>query len=207
MTALPALSASAPASAVTLGRLSKMMPITPIGVRTRSIWRPFGRSHSAMVVPTGSGSAAISSSDLAIPSTRAGRACRGRSAPWLVPARLHVGDVLRVREQDLGGLVPANLAGGGAKRLVLRLGRRIGEHRRGGARARPMPSIRASTSTVSAVSSPPANSLRFAFIRFLSDPRRIALSRRARLTTPGAAGEPPLSATSWRHAQICNLLK
>ena len=34
--ALPALTHSAPASAVTLGRLSKMTPMTPSGVATRS---------------------------------------------------------------------------------------------------------------------------------------------------------------------------
>ena len=51
MAALPALRQSAPASAVTLGRLSKITPMTPSGVATRSICRPFGpleaRQHAA----------------------------------------------------------------------------------------------------------------------------------------------------------------
>ena len=46
MAALPALRQSAPASAVTLGRLSKITPMTPSGVATRSIFRPFGRSNA-----------------------------------------------------------------------------------------------------------------------------------------------------------------
>ena len=51
--ALPAFRHSAPASAVTLGRLSKMTPMTPSGVATRSIVRPFGRSNVASTRPTG----------------------------------------------------------------------------------------------------------------------------------------------------------
>ena len=51
ITALPAFRQSAPASAVTLGRLSKITPITPIGVRTRRMCRPDGTSHSASTVP------------------------------------------------------------------------------------------------------------------------------------------------------------
>ena len=43
-----------------MGRLSKITPMTPSGVRTRWMSRPLGRSHSAITVPTGSGSAAIS---------------------------------------------------------------------------------------------------------------------------------------------------
>ena len=46
--ALPAFRQSAPASAVTFGRLSKITPITPIGVRTRRMCSPDGRSHSAI---------------------------------------------------------------------------------------------------------------------------------------------------------------
>ena len=45
ITALPALRHSAPASAVTFGRLSKITPMTPSGVRTRSMFRPLGRSQ------------------------------------------------------------------------------------------------------------------------------------------------------------------
>ena len=45
--ALPERRQSAAASAVTLGRLSKIMPMTPIGVRTRAMSRPFGRVQRA----------------------------------------------------------------------------------------------------------------------------------------------------------------
>src|SRR5690554_4709310 len=62
---------SAPASAVTLGRDSKITPITPSGVRTRSICSPLGRSHSAMMVPTGSGSSAMVVTASMMPSMRA----------------------------------------------------------------------------------------------------------------------------------------
>jgi hypothetical protein len=72
ITALPAFRHRAPASAVTFGRLSKMTPTTPIGVRTRWIARPFGRCHSAMIWPTGSGSSAIASRPAAIASMRSG---------------------------------------------------------------------------------------------------------------------------------------
>ena len=51
--ALPAFRQSAPASAVTFGRLSKITPMTPIGVRTRRMCRPDGLSHSAITVPPG----------------------------------------------------------------------------------------------------------------------------------------------------------
>src|SRR5690606_29896642 len=71
MTALPDLMQSAPASAVTLGRDSKITPITPSGVRTRSIWRPLGRSHSAVTAPTGSGSSAMMRTASTMPSMRA----------------------------------------------------------------------------------------------------------------------------------------
>ena len=82
MTALPDFKQSAPASAVTLGRLSYMMPITPNGTRTRWMASPFGRSQSATVAPVGSGSATTSSMLRAIASTRFSSSCnRSRSAP------------------------------------------------------------------------------------------------------------------------------
>src|SRR5690606_6341475 len=59
MTALPAARQSAPASAVTFGRLSKITPMTPSGVRTRSIFRPLGRSHAAWTWLIVAGVAAI----------------------------------------------------------------------------------------------------------------------------------------------------
>ncbi|EGE58311.1 hypothetical protein RHECNPAF_33400116 [Rhizobium etli CNPAF512] len=70
ITALPALRQRAPASAVTFGRLSKMTPITPSGVRTRSIFRPFGRSQAAMTSPTGSARAAMARIPSAISAMR-----------------------------------------------------------------------------------------------------------------------------------------
>src|SRR5690349_8635680 len=47
-----------------------MMPMTPSGTRTRAMSRPLGRVHCATVVPTGSASAAISSTPRAMPSMR-----------------------------------------------------------------------------------------------------------------------------------------
>ena len=82
ITALPAFMHSAPASAVTFGRLSKMTPITPSGVRTRSMCSPFGRSHSAMMVPTGSGSSAMARMPSHMPRTRSSlSSSRSRKAP------------------------------------------------------------------------------------------------------------------------------
>src|SRR5690606_10918119 len=45
--------------------------MTPSGVRTRSMCSPLGRSHSAMMLPTGSGSSGMARSASAIPSSRA----------------------------------------------------------------------------------------------------------------------------------------
>jgi hypothetical protein len=70
MTAFPAFRQRAPASAVTFGLLSNMTPITPSGVRTRSIFSPFGRSQAAMTSPTGSLSAAMVRIPSAISTTR-----------------------------------------------------------------------------------------------------------------------------------------
>src|SRR3569833_254649 len=47
-----------------------MIPMTPSGTRTRWMCRPFGLSHSAATVPTGSGSSTISSMLRAMASTR-----------------------------------------------------------------------------------------------------------------------------------------
>ncbi len=54
ITALPDFRHSTPASAATLGRLSKITPITPSGTRTRSMVMPFGRCQLSVTVPTGS---------------------------------------------------------------------------------------------------------------------------------------------------------
>ena len=70
MAALPDFMHSAPASAATFGRLSKIIPMTPMGTRTREIFMPLGRVHSLRVVPTGSGNPAMSSRPLAMASTR-----------------------------------------------------------------------------------------------------------------------------------------
>ena len=70
--ALPDFKQSPPASAVTLGRLSKIMPITPMGTAIREISMPLGLVHFSSTRPTGSFNAAISSNPLAMASTRAG---------------------------------------------------------------------------------------------------------------------------------------
>ena len=79
--ALPALRQSAPASAVTLGRLSKITPITPSGVATRSKSSPFGVVQWASTRPTGSARPATASTPSAIAVTRASsRTRRSRKA-------------------------------------------------------------------------------------------------------------------------------
>src|SRR5579871_4339424 len=68
-----------------------MMPITPSGTRTREITRPFGRVHSAMTVPMGSSSAAISSRPRAIASTRAAAPLTSRAfASRIAPQRARI---------------------------------------------------------------------------------------------------------------------
>ncbi len=54
ITALPDFKHSTPASAATLGRLSKMTAMTPSGTRTRSMVMPFGRCQLSVTVPIGS---------------------------------------------------------------------------------------------------------------------------------------------------------
>ena len=76
ITALPAFRVSAPASAVTLGRLSKMTPITPRGVDTRRMVMPLGRLHCASSRPTGSGSSAMVRSPSIMASMRLSLSCR-----------------------------------------------------------------------------------------------------------------------------------
>ncbi len=53
-----------------------MMPMTPMGTRTREISMPLGLVHWLITVPTGSGRAAISSSPLAMASMRSGVSVR-----------------------------------------------------------------------------------------------------------------------------------
>ena len=55
ITALPLLRLSIAASTVTLGRASYIMPTTPIGTRTLSIFMPLGRVLPSITSPTGSG--------------------------------------------------------------------------------------------------------------------------------------------------------
>ena len=85
ITALPAIRQSAAASLVTLGRASKMMPITPIGTVTFSIFRPFGRVSPLSTRPTGSRCAATSSTPCAIASMRASVSVRRSSIASRMP--------------------------------------------------------------------------------------------------------------------------
>ena len=52
--ALPAFNDKAPASAVTFGLLSNMIPITPRGVETLDICIPLGLCQESSIFPTGS---------------------------------------------------------------------------------------------------------------------------------------------------------
>ena len=81
--AFPVLKQRDAASEVTLGRDSKMIPITPIGTRTFSMRIPTGRENSSSNSPTGSGNSATSRTALAIPARRSGFS-RSRSIIALV---------------------------------------------------------------------------------------------------------------------------
>ena len=83
--ALPLLTQRAAASTVTLGRLSKIMKMTPRGTRTWVTSSPLGRRLEVMTSPTGSGSAATSSSPFAISSSRFGFKVRRSIAAGLRP--------------------------------------------------------------------------------------------------------------------------
>src|SRR6266404_4190728 len=63
-----------------------MMPITPSGTRTCAMRSPFGRVHSVIVSPTGSGSSATCSTPAAIASTRAGVSVRRSTNAAVSPA-------------------------------------------------------------------------------------------------------------------------
>ncbi len=69
MVALPDFRQSTAASLVTFGRLSKMIPITPIGTLTCSMRIPFGRVRWSRTSPTGSGNSATCSIPFAMAST------------------------------------------------------------------------------------------------------------------------------------------
>ena len=97
-----------------------MMPMTPMGTRTREISRPLGRVHQAEVSPTGSGSAAMSSS-LFRHGVEAGRVKFQRStSARLRPAATARALVGGVGGQDRPGS-PAQLSCHGGERLVLLL--------------------------------------------------------------------------------------
>ncbi len=70
ITAFPDLRHKPPASLATLGRLSKINPMTPRGVETLEIFKPFGRSQFARIFPTGSAKSFISSNVLHMLSKR-----------------------------------------------------------------------------------------------------------------------------------------
>ena len=71
ITALPLFRQSTPASAATLGRLSKITATTPSGTRTRSMIMPFGRCQLSVTTPTGSGISRTVAMPSAIALTRA----------------------------------------------------------------------------------------------------------------------------------------
>ena len=72
ITALPALRLRIAPSTVTFGLASYIMPITPIGTLTFSIFIPLGLVDPSMTSPIGSASPTSSSQDTAMPSILAG---------------------------------------------------------------------------------------------------------------------------------------
>ena len=132
ITALPDFRQSTPASAVTLGRLSKITPTTPSGTRTRSMVRPFGRCQLSVTMPTGSAMPRTTATPSAMPSTRAGVSVRRSmkeevALPDAAPRR-------RPRHWRRGSLrIAADRPLHGHQRPVLLLRRRQRQHARGGA--------------------------------------------------------------------------
>ena len=92
--------------------------MTPSGVETRSIFRPFGRSKLASTRPTGSGRSAISSSPRAIASTRGRIERQPIEERRRRSARLGVRDIERIGG-EYGVALAANFAGRCAQRVVL----------------------------------------------------------------------------------------
>ena len=101
-----------------------MMPITPMGVATRAMSSPLGRVQRASSRPTGSGSAATSSTPLAMASMRASfSASRSSSAAAMSPAlAASISSALAARISLLRG---ADRGGGIAQRLGLGARRRL----------------------------------------------------------------------------------
>ena len=135
ITALPDLRHSTPASAATLGRLSKITAITPSGTRTRSITIPFGRCQLSVTTPTGSGMSRTVAMPSAMASMRAGvSVSRSMKAP-VAPRGASFRDVLGIGREDR-----ASIGADGAfhrfQRPVLLLGWSKRQHPRGRARPR-----------------------------------------------------------------------
>src|SRR5258708_1142584 len=124
ITALPDFRHSTPASAATLGRLSKITATTPSGTRTRSITMPFGRCQLSVTTPTGSAISPTVAMPPALPPTPPAR--RARTA--------NVGDILGVGRED-GRRVGADGALHGLERAIFLLGRGERQHPRRGAGA------------------------------------------------------------------------
>ena len=75
----------AAASAVTLGRASKIIATTPNGVRIFSILRPLGREPPPIISPMGSGNAATSRTPLEISASRSGVSRKRSVNAWERP--------------------------------------------------------------------------------------------------------------------------
>ena len=161
MTALPAFRQSPPASAVTLGRLSKMTPTTPSGVRTRWILQavralPFGDHGADRVGERGDLLQRLRDAGDAGAVERAAIDHRGARS-----GRTHRAHVFRVGREDLRPLSGAALSrprGAPCSWLRSRPLRAGMQRRARGGRCR------ASGSRPSAPS-PSENSLRLAFMR------------------------------------------
>ena len=107
-----------------------MTPMTPSGVATRSIRRPFGRSKVASMRPTGSGRAATSSRPRAIASMRASSSVSRSMKAALRPLAPAFGEIAGVGGEDVADALAQGARRGG-QRAVLLLGRGVGEHARG----------------------------------------------------------------------------
>ena len=130
---MPDFRHSTPASAVTLGRLSKITAMTPSGTRTRSMVMPFGRCQLSVTTPTGSAIARTVAMPSAIASMRAGVSVRRSMKAELSPLGAGFRDILGVGGEDCGGVLRmARSIASERPVFLLRRGQR--QHPRGGAR-------------------------------------------------------------------------
>ncbi len=128
---MPDFRQSTPASAATLGRLSKITATTPSGTRTRSMVMPFGRCQLSVTTPTGSAIARTVAMPSAMASTRACVSVRRSMKAPVIAGAAGLGHVLGIGRENRGR-IGADGALHRLQRAVLLLRRRQRQHPRRG---------------------------------------------------------------------------